>query len=354
MVKRTYNVIGMMSGTSLDGVDITYVRFLRQGEVWSFEIVEATTVSYTKEWKERLTNAILLNKEALSALDVVYSDYLGQLCNDFINKYQLVDLDVVCSHGHTIFHKPDLGYTFQLGNLHNLSKWVSTKVVCDFRAQDVALGGQGAPLVPIGDRLLFAEYDACLNLGGFANVSYESEQGKRIAFDLVAVNTVMNEAVKQLGMDFDADGALAKSGVVCQELLDKLNVLEYYEQAAPKSLGIEYVNEVLSPLLQSYRLKTEDLLRTFVEHIAIQINKGIPANVSKVLVTGGGAYNGFLMERIKAHGTADFYVPEAKVIEFKEALIFAFLGALKLEGEINVLSSVTGASKDHSSGVVYN
>lgn len=353
MAKKVYHVIGVMSGTSLDGVDVAYVRFECLDQKWSFAILEAITYPYSEYWYTELSHAIHLSQEELKVLDVAYTNYLGELCAKFIEHYKVVELDAVCSHGHTIFHKPDLGYTFQLGNLSNFSNWVDVKVVCDFRVQDVALGGQGAPLVPIGDRLLFSEYDACLNLGGFANVSYDEKDGNRIAFDIIAVNTVMNETVKVLGMNFDKDGSLAKKGDVNQELLAELNTLGFYRELPPKSLGIEYVNENLFPIIKRYDLNTKDLLRTFVEHIAIQINKGIPKDINRVLVTGGGVYNKFLMERIRANSSNEFYVPESIVVEFKEALVFGFLGVLRLEGQINVLCSVTGASIDHSSGVVY-
>ena len=353
MAKKVYHVIGVMSGTSLDGVDVAYVRFECLDQKWSFAILEAITYPYSEYWYSELSNAIHLDQDELKVLDIAYTEYLGALCRKFIEKYEVVDLDAVCSHGHTVFHKPNLGYTFQLGNLSNFSNWIDVKVVCDFRVQDVALGGQGAPLVPIGDRLLFSEYDACLNLGGFANVSYDEKDGNRIAFDIVAVNTVMNETVKVLGMNFDKDGSLAKKGDVNQELLAELNALNFYRELPPKSLGIEYVNENLFPIIKKYDLNTKDLLRTFVEHIAIQINKGIPKDINRVLVTGGGVYNKFLMERIRANSSVEFYVPESIVVEFKEALIFGFLGVLRLEGQINVLSSVTGASVDHSSGIVY-
>lgn len=353
MAKKVYHVIGVMSGTSLDGVDVAYVRFECLDQKWSFAILEAITYPYSEYWYSELSNAIHLDQDELKVLDIAYTEYLGALCRKFIEKYEVVDLDAVCSHGHTVFHKPNLGYTFQLGNLSNFSNWVDVKVVCDFRVQDVALGGQGAPLVPIGDRLLFSEYDACLNLGGFANVSYDEKDGNRIAFDIIAVNTVMNETVKVLGMNFDKDGSLAKKGDVNQELLAELNTLGFYRELPPKSLGIEYVNENLFPIIKRYDLNTKDLLRTFVEHIAIQINKGIPKDINRVLVTGGGVYNTFLMERIRANSSNEFYVPESIVVEFKEALVFGFLGVLRLEGQINVLCSVTGASIDHSSGVVY-
>lgn len=353
MITNKYRVIGLMSGTSLDGVDVAYLEFEEFQGRWEFKILKAQTFSYTPQWVEQLRGAMFLDKESLAALDFQYSNFLGELCKDFIAEHDLVKLDAICSHGHTIFHQPDSGYTFQLGNLECIRSWVQVPVVCDFRVQDVALGGQGAPLVPIGDRLLFSAFDACVNLGGFANISFESTSKHRVAFDIVPVNTVLNKVANTLDMEFDANGDLARKGQVCIDLLQELNALGFYLSAYPKSLGIEFVNHVIDPILGRYTIKAEDLLCTFVEHIAIQIARAIPDSVARVLVTGGGAYNDFLLQRITSHAKAEFVVPEPEIIEFKEALIFGFLGVLKLLNRNNVLSSVTGASCDHSSGSVF-
>lgn len=351
MLKENYNVIGVMSGTSLDGVDIAHVMFFKNSDEWQFQIHEATTIPYPKEWEDLLRNAIHLNSEELQVLNVSYTNFLGKLVDDFIQQHAIKGLDAVCSHGHTVLHQPDLGYTLQIGNLPVLADLLKLTVVCDFRVQDVALGGQGAPLVPIGDHYLFATYDQCVNLGGFSNISMIAN-GQRISFDICPVNVLLNPIAQELGFVYDDKGELAKSGEIHAELLHQLNALSFYQQKAPKSLGMEWVIKEVHPILNTYSISRTDLLRTLVEHIAIQIASVLIQN-SKVLFTGGGSYHQFLIERIAFHAPlVQIEIPESKIIDFKEALIFGFLGVLKLRNEVNALKSVTGASKDHSSGII--
>lgn len=351
MLKENYNVIGVMSGTSLDGVDIAHVTFFKSSTNWQFQIHEATTIPYPKEWEDLLRNAIHLDFEELQAINVSYTNFLGKLVDDFIQQHAITGLDAVCSHGHTVLHQPNLGYTLQIGNLPLLADLVKLPVVCDFRVQDVALGGQGAPLVPIGDQHLFAAYDQCINLGGFSNISM-IEDGKRISFDICPVNVLLNPIALELGFAYDDKGELAKSGEIHSELLQQLNALSFYQQKAPKSLGMEWILKEFHPILNFYSISRTDLLRTLVEHIAIQIASVLKEN-SKALFTGGGSYHQFLIERIAFYvPLVQIEIPEPKIIDFKEALIFGFLGVLKLRNEVNVLKSVTGASKDHSSGII--
>ena len=264
----------------------------------------------------------------------------------------MVAIDAVCSHGHTILHQPHNGFTLQIGNLPLLHDLLPYTIVCDFRVQDVALGGQGAPLVPIGDELLFSEYDYCLNLGGFSNISFH-ENGIRKAFDISPVNTVLNYYANAMGLPYDDGGTIAKTGTIHPELLAQLNGLAYYKKAYPKSLGMEFVNDTIFPLLHSFALPAAAILRTFVEHIAFQIAAVCKPN-TKLLITGGGAYHTFLIDRLTHHlPSVQISIPDDKTIQFKEALIFALLGVLRLRNEVNVLASVTGAQRDHSSGQIY-
>ena len=353
MFKENYNVIGVMSGTSLDGVDLAYIKFNNSGR-WTFEIFQSETVSYSEEWLNKLKNAIHFNPTELEELNVAYTKLLASIISNFISKHNLTEIDAVCSHGHTILHQPQNGFTLQIGNLPIIRDLVNQTIVCDFRVQDVQLGGQGAPLVPIGDELLFSEYDYCLNLGGFSNVSF-NENGNRIAFDISPVNTVLNFYANKLGFSYDDAGNFAKSGNINQDLLQQLNDLEFYALPYPKSLGMEFVNAKIFPLMNSYSIDVKDKLCTFVEHIAIQIANICSKPNAKLFITGGGAYNRFLIERLRNYlPTTELVIPDDKTIQFKEALIFGFLGVLRLRDEINVLSSVTGASKNHSSGVVFN
>ncbi|WP_299363913.1 anhydro-N-acetylmuramic acid kinase [Winogradskyella sp.] len=352
MAKSKYNVIAVMSGTSLDGIDIIYATYICNGH-WTFKIHQSETVKYSTLWVSTLSQLVDKPLVNLHEIDIDYSKYLASTILDFINRNNLKEIDFVASHGHTALHQPDKGITYQIGNRQILADSLNIKVICDFRVQDVQLGGQGAPLVPIGDRLLFSDYDFCLNLGGFANVSFENK-GKRIAYDICPVNIVLNKYVKQLNLEFDDKGQLASRGVVDENLLQQLNKLDFYNQLPPKSLGLEWVKKEIYPIIESYNIQIIDILRTVVEHVAIQISKVLNTENTNVLVTGGGAYNDFLMHRIIVLSTSKIIVPSKEIIEFKEALVFGLLGVLKERNEINCLKSVTGASKDHSSGKILN
>lgn len=357
MKKQVYHVLGIMSGTSLDGIDIAEIYFEIKNNNWSFTLGKCATIPYDEKWVTRLKNAISFTPEELDSLNNEYTLLLGTIINEFITSHDIQNLDAVCSHGHTILHQPQNGFTLQIGNLPSVAQYCNQNVVCNFRIQDVELGGQGAPLVPIGDKILFSEYDFCLNLGGFSNISLEFEN-KRIAFDISPVNTVLNFYANQLGFNFDNQGAISRSGLVNLDLLNKLNALEYYKTQFPKSLGFEFVKSIVLPLIESHTISTEDKMRTFTEHIAYQAWQAL-TNFNllnkKMLITGGGAYNTFLIERLQHYvPELTIVIPDAKTLEYKEALIFGLLGVLKLRNEINVLSSVTGAKHNHCSGFIYS
>lgn len=352
MAKSKYSIIGVMSGTSLDGIDLVYVNFQKEIN-WSFKMDYAETIKYDEKWVNVLKRLVSCSFEELKNIDVDYTEYLGNVIKGFIDENRIKDIDAICSHGHTALHQPENKLTYQIGNTPLLAKMLNEKVVCDFRVQDVELGGQGAPLVPIGDELLFSEYDFCLNLGGFANISMHLNEA-RIAYDICPVNIVMNYYVNTLGIDYDDEGQIASSGSLNEDLLNQLNTLDFYKEDYPKSLGLEWVNQNIIPIIDSFQLETKAVLRTFVEHIAIQITSEIKKiEYATVLITGGGVYNTFLIERVKHLSNAKIIIPSKDIVEFKEALIFGFLGVLKLRNEVNCLKSVTGASKDHSSGRIY-
>lgn len=347
----TYRVIGVMSGTSLDGIDLCEIEFTLKNDIWHFEIFETETVGYSAEWVDILKNAHRLGPAEVDDIDKKYSLLLAEIIKHFKTKCGPIDL--VCSHGHTIWHEPHKGITKQIGNLKLLQEKLNTTVVCDFRTNDVKLGGQGAPLVPVGDRLLFSEYTYCLNIGGFANVSFE-ENGERIAYDICPANKVLNSYAEQLGFAFDENGALAKSGQSQTELFNQLNQLEYYKKQPPKSLGVEWVELCILPLIESFQISTKDKLNTFCHHIAFQLAKAFQQQRAKILLTGGGVYNTYLIQLLKETSPdSTFIIPDQKTTEYKEALIFGLLGVLKYRNEVNVLSSVTGAKYNHSSGVVF-
>ena len=358
MKKNNYHVLGVMSGTSLDGIDLADIIFnISSNGVWKYEMLIAETIAYPIDWKDKLQKAISFSPKELTEINSEYTIYLGEVISEFISRNQISKLDAVCSHGHTILHQPKKGFTLQIGNLPEISILINQKVVCDFRVQDVNLGGNGAPLVPIGDRLLFNDYDYCLNLGGFANVSFEEKKVShnetlRIAYDVCPVNIVLNNLAEQLGFLFDESGNLARSGKLSDDLFQQLNDLPFYKMTPPKSLGLEWVKKEVFPLLKSSKISIEDQLHTVTEHVALQLSNQFKKD-SNVLVTGGGAFNTYLLERINFYKRIDLVIPAPELVEYKEALIFGLLGILKLRNENNCLKSVTGAKKDHSSGNVF-
>ena len=343
-------VIGLMSGTSLDGVDLVYVVFDKNAYK-SFEILCSETIPYTKSWKEKLAKAIHKSKEELLKLDLEYGELLAEKVNKFIRENNILNIDFIASHGHTILHQPEKGITLQIGNGAIIAKNTHNKVVCDFRTQDVKYGGQGAPLVPIGDKFLFGQYDACLNLGGFANVSFK-EKNKRVAFDICPVNIVLNYYVNKLGFEYDDKGLIAASGNINTELLEEFNALDFYKTMPPKSLGLEWVQSTIFPIINKKDIQIKDVLKTFIEHVAIQIANSTKES-KNIFITGGGVFNEFLIKRIRYYSKSEIIIPDAQTVNYKEALIFAFLGLLRVDNQVNCLSSVTGAKKDHSSGVIF-
>ncbi len=339
-----------MSGTSLDGMDLAAVEFGFENSNWQFSVAFAETVTYPDIWLEMLKTAPTLQGEKLMELHSNYGRYIGNEINRFIRKTGFIP-DVVASHGHTVFHQPENHFTFQLGSGAEIAAVTQTTTVADFRSGDMALGGQGAPLVPAGDRLLFAEYDYCLNLGGFGNISYEVNR-ERVAFDICPVNIVLNYFAERQGFPFDKNGELGKNGQINYPLLQQLDDLLFYRKEPPKSLGREWVEKCFLPVINRHKIPESDILRTLYEHIARQIGNTTSGN-GKMLVTGGGALNIFLMERIAAHSPTKLIIPSNETINFKEAIIFAFLGVLRIKNEINCFASVTGAKHDHSTGVVF-
>jgi anhydro-N-acetylmuramic acid kinase len=370
----TYRAIGLMSGSSLDGLDIAFVEFVHNAGTWSYEIIAADCYEYSEEWKGRLQNATSLNALDYQLLHADYGHYIGKEVNRFIEEKSLhFKVGLIASHGHTTFHVPQKKMTAQLGDGAAIAAKTGLPVVSDLRALDVAFGGQGAPIVPIGEKLLLKEYDLYLNLGGIANISF-NHADRYVAYDICAANRVLNMIAAKEGKDYDAGGQMAAKGNVHDGLLQRLGTLSYYRQPYPKSLANSFGIDEVYPLINSFGLTHFDELRTYVEHVVHQIKLAIsnqPANLlndapesnpiphapnSKLLVTGGGAFNTFLMNRLgeelKECGV-EMIVPGANLVQYKEALIMAFIGVLRWRQEYNVLSSVTGAGRDSIGGAVW-
>jgi anhydro-N-acetylmuramic acid kinase len=353
--KNNFKVIGLMSGTSLDGLDIACCTFKRSAEGWKYNLQKTATIRYSPTWTRKLSTAHQLSGEQLMALDSEYGKYLGNVSADFIRQHKLRGIDFIASHGHTVFHQPEKGFTCQLGNGNALHAVAKLPVVSDFRTLDVMLGGQGAPLVPAGDQWLFGEYDVCLNLGGIANLSATTSR-QRIAFDICFANMGLNYLAAKAGKTFDAGGNLASEGELRPSMLKALSGVYAKLRSKRPSLGREIFEQRIKPILEEDSSSISDRLRTFTESIAIEIAQAVLQDKKKVTVlcTGGGAVNSFLITRLLDHcgDRAELILPEDDIIKFKEALVFAFLGVLRVCGEPNCLKSVTGAIHDNAGGVL--
>lgn len=352
-MKETYRVTGLMSGSSMDGVDLACCDFTRDDPAWKYKIIVAVTLPYPAALKDKLEQACKWSREEISNLDQELGLFYAGLLNEFHRNHGL-NPDLISSHGHTILHEPQRGITLQAGHGGIISEGTGITVVNDFRSADVAQGGQGAPMVPVGDSLLFGKYDACLNLGGFANISYADFSGRRIAYDLCPANMPLNWIAGLEDLAFDKGGSIAKQGRIDKALFRRLNNLEYYQIEPPKSLGREWFLEQLLPEMKLSRITTGDLMATMVEHIAFQVASGINSvGVKSVLSTGGGVLNQNLMDRIRYYASVKIEIPDLLLVKYKEALIFALLGLLRIRGEINCLASATGGKQDLSTGTIY-
>ena len=359
-----YRVLGLMSGSSLDGLDIAFVEFEEKGGKWTFSVLQSTCVSYPADMEQRLTNAHVLSARDFVRLHAEYGHFLGEAVNRFISEKELgYKVFLVCSHGHTVFHEPGK-FSTQLGDGATLAALTGLPVVSDLRSMDVALGGQGAPIVPVGEKLLFQAHTLFLNIGGIANISYHTDELHQ-AFDICPANRVLNMISMQLQKKFDEDGAIASLGMVNDSLLNELNQLDYYKEKPPKSLANEFGTDVVYPLILSHKLNTSDSMATYVEHIAMQVAKAVngfsisetvESSSIKLLVTGGGAFNKQLASRIQyylAPYNVEVDIPLPVIVEYKEALIMALLGVLRWREEETVLSSVTGSSRNSIGGALW-
>lgn len=358
-----YRAIGLMSGSSLDGLDIAYCEFALDNNHWSFKILKTDMVPYPDEWIQEFKRLPIANAKTLWEVHAGLGNYFGEQVSAFIKKNGLKDkVDFVSSHGHTIFHFPEKRFTTQIGDGAAIAARTNVPVICDFRSADIADGGQGTPIVPIGDKLLFTHFRFCLNIGGIANISCKTP-GSIVAFDICPANQIMNMLANRIGKEYDEDGAIASNSTLNDDLLERLNKIEYYKLPYPKSLDNSFSREVILPVLEEFPISIEDKLRTYTEHIAVQMARHIQMiakkeklefdNKDKFLATGGGAFNKFLIGRIHAQTKIPVEVPGDETVKFKEALVIAFMGVLRMRNEVNVLKSVTGATKDSIGGAVY-
>ena len=354
-----YHVIGTMSGSSLDGLDIAYCILEEIGGKWTYQIPHSTCIAFDTEWSDKLHRLTSMTGKELLLAHTSFGHWMGKAIQQFIDTHQLQHkIHLVSSHGHTVFHEPALGMTFQLGDGAAIAAETNLPVVTDLRNLDVALGGQGAPIVPIGEKLFWNQYSSFLNIGGISNLTIHT-QDKHIAFDVCAANRVLNMLASLFGHKYDQDGILARSGKLIPSLLQELNALDYYQRSNPKSLANEFGTEVVYPIVNSAHGSVEDKLHTYAEHIAIQIAsscKLFHLQQSEMLVTGGGALNNFLMERISqllSEQSITTHVPDTQLIQYKEALVMALVGTLRWREEVNVMHQVTGATRSSVGGALW-
>jgi len=360
-----YEGLGLMSGSSLDGLDIAWCRFRIDPEspslVLEWELKAAGTLAMPMEWKKRLRELPEGSARDLAIAHAELGSLWGEQCRDFMKRHAC-RVGFIASHGHTVFHWPHLGVSAQIGSGAALAARTGIPVVCDFRTSDVALGGQGAPFAPLADRFLFPGYDYYLNIGGIANISFQKE-GKWTAFDVGPANQIFNELAGEAGMEYDRGGQIASRGRVNEALFDAVNRLPYFSQAPPKSLDNGWITREVKPLYADVKIPLEDRMRTAVEQLAWQTARAISQwaperqSPSRLFASGGGAYNGFLIARLNWHisrsGAAEVFLPEKEIIEYKEALLIALMGAFRLAGITNCMADVTGAARDSVGGTVY-
>jgi len=355
-----YRALGLMSGSSLDGLDIAYVEFEVNGSSWKYEFKATECIPYSDEWKSRLQHATRFSAYEYLQLHADYGHYLGEKVNAFISKHQLeYKVQLIGSHGHTTFHSPSSHMTHQLGDGAAIAAETGINVVSDLRSMDVALGGEGAPIVPIGEKLLLGNYDLFLNLGGIANISVNGL--KYLAFDVCPANRVLNLLAEKKGLAFDEGGCMAEKGIVNNELLEKLNKIDYYTLPYPKSLDNSFGTDIVFPLIEVFEISVEDALATYCEHIALQVKAAVTNLIEtlggknpRLLVTGGGAFNTYLNKRLQFHNSdVEWIIADEQLASFKEALIMAFIAILRWREEKNIYSSVTGASRDSIGGSVW-
>jgi anhydro-N-acetylmuramic acid kinase len=355
-----YHVIGLMSGSSLDGLDIALVRLEELDGNWSYEILAADCIAYHKGLVDLLKGARFLSVPEFLKLHTAYGHHIGSLVQDFLAKFSPKEpVDFIASHGHTVFHEPQNSTTYQVGDGAAIAAETGLPVISDLRSLDVALAGQGAPIVPIGDRLLFGQYEYLLNLGGIANVSIQS---KGLAFDICPCNQLLDYYAQREGQAYDSGGQLATAGVVHDEMVKTLSQKPFYQKAPPKSLANEYSIKEILPPIDALNLSTRDALATSAEHIAHCIATACASHAdasvsTQMLVTGGGAFNTHLISRLREllqPYSIEIIIPESSLIQYKEALVMALIGALRWQGKPNVLATVTGASYDSIGGAIWS
>ena len=347
-MRKILNILGVMSGTSLDGLDLALCQFNFDDKITHFKLLSFETIEYDLFWKEKLQNAFKMSARQYFELNALYGEFIANQTALFLKRHNKFT-DFIASHGHTVFHQPQIGFTTQIGCGATIAAKSGINTICDFRSLDVALNGEGAPLVPIGDRDLFDGHQSCLNIGGIANISF-TKYNLTQAFDICVANMALNYLTETIGKSYDDGGNMASLGNNEPQLLEQLINLKTNNQ----SLGREWFEDYMLPILNQSTISLHDKLATCVEYIAIRIAKILnEEDLSSVLITGGGAYNVYLINRLKHYFNGNISIPSDDIIQFKEAIIFAYLGYLRIREQENTLCSVTKASRNSVGGCIY-
>ena len=347
---KKFNVIGIMSGTSCDGLDIAYCSYWMDNGKWQYELINKSFTPYDPVMSEKLLKSSKLSSYDLKKLDIELGELISTNILSLIKNHSIKPF-LISSHGHTVLHNPAEKITLQIGNPLIISNKTKIKVITNFRELDVLTGGQGAPLVPYGDKHLFSENDYCINIGGIVNIS--NLKSKIItAYDVCPANIILNKYSRAMGLEYDKNGSIASKAKKINSLFNKLNNLGYYNIDGPKSLDIDLIEKEFFPLLKGYA--HEDILCTTIHHIAYQINKSLGSKNNNVLLTGGGVFNTFLLKKIKSYNKLNnnFIVPNSDIVSFKEAIIFGYLGLLRYLNYENISKTVTGSKNSSSSGTI--
>lgn len=358
-----------MSGSSLDGLDLACVEFevdTADNNQLAWRLLAGQTLPFTPEWIEILQKLPQANALDFCKTHAQLGHYFGKLTKQFLEAHQLTP-DYIASHGHTIFHYPQEGFTVQIGDGAAIAATTGISVISEFRTMDVALGGQGAPLAPLADKFILPGNDFYVNIGGIANISCNID-GKFIAYDTSAANQILNNLAHAIGLEYDDKGSMAASGAVDEELLKQVNQHSYYQQPYPKSLDNGWVLQNVLPIFLQNKASINDKLATAVEHTAQQLVFAIQEIIKKenfvktaykMVATGGGVFNDFLIQRIQYHlnkatlAHVELTLPDTDMIKFKEAILMALMGLRRIENLSNSIATVTGASRDSSNGAVY-
>lgn len=355
-----YNVIGVTSGTSLAGLDLVFVALTEVRGKWTYEIKAAERLAYTPEWEEKLGSAANLPARDYLLLNSEYGHYTGHAVKQFISQHQLDhQVHFITAHGHTVFHVPGQKMTAQLGDGAAIAAVTGLPVISDLRAMDVALGGKGAPILPIAEQLLFPDYRYRVNLGENATIAIQKDE-QFLAFDICPCNYILDTLAETLGRAYDDEGKLAAGGVTDQPLLGALNGLAFYNEKYPRTLASKFGTGIVMPMIQQHQLSTQGKLNTYTHHIAAQIEKVVKDLLPQeedtsrsLLLTGGGTANTYLVKVIEEVLQPLNITVTTQNEPFRNALMIALLGALRWRQEPNALASVTGAEKDSVGGALW-